>query len=128
MSQNAQIARRLGEICKVRFNGSPVEFARALKMSYENLAGNYLSGKSKPGPKIQDRLREIGEDVEWIMTGKTASSVAKDLTSYQIDKRIATLEKENLELRRENEALRDLLVPIASAVEIMKRKKKGRIK
>jgi SOS-response transcriptional repressor LexA len=46
------------------------DYAEALGMSYENLY-QYLSGKAKPGFKIQERLRALGCDIEWLMTGKT---------------------------------------------------------
>lgn len=31
----------------------------------------YLRGEKTPGPKLQERLRRLGCDIEWLMTGNT---------------------------------------------------------
>ncbi len=44
-------------------------FARALAMSPQALQ-NYLQGKMLPGNAVQEKLRALGCDIEWLMTGK----------------------------------------------------------
>ncbi len=39
----------------------------------------YLSGKSKPGHALQEKLRKIGMDIEWLMTGKEQSAQSQSL-------------------------------------------------
>lgn len=70
MNKNIQISLRLKEFCDKNFEG-PSAFARALSISPQNLY-QYMSGKSAPGAIIQDRLRDLGCDIEWLMTGKTS--------------------------------------------------------
>ena len=48
-------------------------FALALGISPQNL-GNYLSGRMPPGNKTKARLRRLGCDIQWLMTGKTSTS------------------------------------------------------
>lgn len=47
------------------------DFARSLSMQPAGLT-KYLNGKQQPGNIIQKRLRDLGCDIEWLMTGKTA--------------------------------------------------------
>lgn len=51
-------------------------FAAALDVSPQTL-NSYLSGKMQPGNKLQSKLREIGCDVEWLMTGKKDGKARK---------------------------------------------------
>lgn len=49
---------------------SMAAYARALGMRPQTL-NNYLAGQARPGNVMQARLREIGCDIEWLMTGKS---------------------------------------------------------
>jgi len=40
-------------------------------MSSQNLH-DYLSGRTNPGNEVQDKLRALGCNIEWLMTGKSA--------------------------------------------------------
>lgn len=51
-------------------------FAVALGMRPQTL-NNYLAGQMNPGNVLQARLRKLGCDIEWLMTGRT--SYGKDL-------------------------------------------------
>lgn len=45
------------------------DFARALGIDPQNL-NSYLSGRRRPGNKMKFRLKKIGCDASWLMTGK----------------------------------------------------------
>jgi SOS-response transcriptional repressor LexA len=64
---NIQIGERLRQFGEQRYP-TLVDFAEALGISSESLH-QYLAGKSKPGNKLQTRLRSVGCDIEWLMTG-----------------------------------------------------------
>lgn len=67
---NIEIGQRIRESIEKRFGKrGNAAFARMLGISPTSL-NEYVQGKMKPGNKMQERLREIGEDVEYIMTGQ----------------------------------------------------------
>lgn len=66
--QAKDTAQRLRQFMEEAGYHTEAEFAAALGMSYENLY-QYLAGKAKPGNRLQERLRGLGADVEWLMTG-----------------------------------------------------------
>jgi transcriptional regulator with XRE-family HTH domain len=53
-----------------------VEFAKALEMRPQTL-NNYLSGQARPGGILQDRLRQLGCDIAWLMYGETSTEINK---------------------------------------------------
>ena len=57
-------------------------YAKALGMRPQTL-NNYLSGKSNIGGIIQDRLRKLGCDIEWLMTGKTEAGKKRVCTGEE---------------------------------------------
>jgi transcriptional regulator with XRE-family HTH domain len=69
MSENEKIGARLREFGEKRY-GTMAAFSRALHIDPQAL-NQYLTGFTKPGNVLQDRLRKIGADVEWIITGST---------------------------------------------------------
>jgi transcriptional regulator with XRE-family HTH domain len=74
MKKTPEITARLIEFGKSKFGGDfgwKAKFARALGMTLQGL-NPYLQGSSIPGNKLQTRLRELGCDIEWLMTGKTS--------------------------------------------------------
>lgn len=80
------IGDRLRLFAKVNF-GSTSELARRMGVLPQSLTA-YLSNRTIPGNVTQNKLRELGCDVEWLMTGKlnelshtdtTGSHNAKDL-------------------------------------------------
>jgi len=72
-----QISRRLKTWGLEQF-GSFVKFARALGITQQTL-NDYTSGRILPGIKMQDRMRKLGCDVEWLMTGALPGVTAKEL-------------------------------------------------
>lgn len=60
------------------------EFARALGMRPQTL-NNYLAGQAKPGNVLQARLRELGCDIEWLMTGKKAGYARTQQRSARVN-------------------------------------------
>jgi hypothetical protein len=72
MTKVSEISKRLKK-WGVEEYGSLVSFARALGISQQSLH-DYTSARTRPGNKMQSRLRELGCDVEWLMTGASAGS------------------------------------------------------
>lgn len=67
---NIEISQRLREFGEQKFGKRGMaKFAEALGMTPGALSSSYLSGRSVPGHKLQGKLRELGADVEFIMTG-----------------------------------------------------------
>lgn len=64
-----EVADRLRRIVHNRFH-SQAEFARALDMMPQTF-NQYLNGRSLPGNVIQERMRLLGIDVQWVMTGRS---------------------------------------------------------
>lgn len=50
------------------------QFAKALAMDHGALR-NYMVGDRTPGPVMQAKLRALGCDIEWLMTGNEGESV-----------------------------------------------------
>jgi len=67
MKRYVDIGRRLRQFGQEKF-GSMAEFARALNTKPQSL-NNYLSGKAKPGNKLEEQLRSLGCDVIWLEHG-----------------------------------------------------------
>jgi len=67
MPKNAKLAHRLREWMGKQY-GSVNAFALALDVSQPS-ASQYLNGARVPGNKMQSRLRDLGCDIEWLMTG-----------------------------------------------------------
>jgi repressor LexA len=80
VNDSEKIAERLKEFGLSKF-GSLKEFAEALKISPEHLS-QYVNGKSKPGNKTQQRLRGLGCDIEWLMTGKKSGAGKKEQIEF----------------------------------------------
>lgn len=78
MKINEQIAERLREFGDRQFKSS-VDFAKALGVSPQNL-NSYLTGQRVPGNKMQRKLRVLGCDVGWLMTGLTREQAEQSLT------------------------------------------------
>jgi plasmid maintenance system antidote protein VapI len=70
--RNKAVSTRLRKLIKERF-GTQVELARALDVKPQTLT-KYTSGEYLPGNTIQAKLRELGVDVEHLMTGKRNES------------------------------------------------------
>jgi hypothetical protein len=63
----AAVSKRLRE-WGIREFGSLVNLARAIGISQQSLY-DYTSGRTLPGNKMQSRLRGLGCEIEWLMTG-----------------------------------------------------------
>jgi transcriptional regulator with XRE-family HTH domain len=82
---DGSVARRLREWGESAFP-SMAALARAIGVTPQTL-NVYLSAKTRPGNAMQDRLRSLGADVEYIMTGKTAAGAAeaRDAGSVRVE-------------------------------------------
>ena len=81
MSENKQISVRLRDFGNSKFP-SMAAFGRALDMRPQELY-RYLNGTSKPGNILQVKLRSLGCDIEWLMTGKEAGERKIPTTSNE---------------------------------------------
>ena len=78
MTENKEIGARLVDFAKERFGanrGWQTRFASALGMD-PGSARKYLIGQIVPGSRVQAKLRALGADVEYIMTGFSATEHA----------------------------------------------------
>ena len=57
--------------------GTMSAFASALGMKPPSL-NDYLVGKTLPGNSLQAKLRALGCDIEWLMTGKSSGDLKKE--------------------------------------------------
>jgi hypothetical protein len=73
--KSSEISKRLKKWGVEEF-GSLVSFARALGISQQSLH-DYTSGRTRPGNTMQSRLRDLGCDVEWMMTGSSAGAAVR---------------------------------------------------
>ena len=76
MSPKVEIGRRLREFGQGRYP-SMSAFAEALGVSPSQI-NNYLSGRRTPGNKMQSRLRDLGCNIEWLMTGYTTYDLKRN--------------------------------------------------
>lgn len=71
MSTNAEIGERLIDWGVAKY-GNKKNFAPALGWSNQATLNNYVGeNASQPGPMIRKRLRELGADVDYILTGRS---------------------------------------------------------
>lgn len=75
--ESLKIGERLREWGLEKF-GSVNAFAEALKIAQSQLS-NYLNGRRIPGNKMQDRLRKLGCNITWLMTGETREQLEDGL-------------------------------------------------
>jgi transcriptional regulator with XRE-family HTH domain len=83
IEENVEIGKRLrsfGEGKYMFVHGWQKQFAHELETSAQTLS-LYLRGDRIPGNKVQTRLRRLGCDIEWLMTGKLVS-VRFDVTEH----------------------------------------------
>jgi transcriptional regulator with XRE-family HTH domain len=80
MAKYGEIGQRLREFGESK-HWSRTEFADRLGISYQALT-NYITGLARPGNKLQQRLRTIDCDVEWIMTGRSATLPTETTPGY----------------------------------------------
>ncbi len=98
------VAGRLKEFAK-RFD-SLAEFARLLDMEYPQQLQPYLTGKSLPGFELLAKLRNLGCDPNWLISGEGRPSAVPPLKEEK-------LEYDSDEMRREVEEEVDRLVKTA---------------
>lgn len=82
------VADRLNEFVKAKYgdkHGYKSMFAKDIGVS-AGQALQYLTGERNPGNKIQQKLRDIGCDIEWLMTGREIVTIAnKKVVIYPRD-------------------------------------------
>jgi len=84
--KNAEIARRLREFGEKKYP-SMAAFARALGIRPQALS-SYLKARSRPGYDLLMKLKELGCDIDWLMTGKGENPIffigkdEKEVLSY----------------------------------------------
>lgn len=111
-STKKEIADRLRYYAHMKF-GSLKLLARQLGVTSSTLS-QYATGKSIPGNTMQNRLREIGCDVEWLMTGNSENMDAEVIS---IPNEFKLLRRDFTVLMRDNEIFNLRLQRIESALE-----------
>ena len=96
------IGEKLKEFGKKKF-GNITKFAKALGMQPSNLY-DYINNKSKPGSEFLIKLKEMGCDLNWLLTDKDKGQAI--IKEPSVDYKIKELEEENKRLEEENERLR----------------------
>jgi len=86
-------------------NWSVGDFADQLGVD-QPVASMYLTGVRTPGNKMQRRLRKLGADVDWIMTGRIVGKTAivqESLAKYDVAVRdyVRMLEDDNERLKKQ---------------------------
>lgn len=111
MDEKAEIVKRLEKWILANYR-TKTEFCEKIGMSTQNL-NLYISGKSGIGTKFINRLRDIGCNIEWLMTGIEESpspaqitleikeSDSNNFVMMEILNRVISLEKEVKDLRDE---------------------------
>jgi transcriptional regulator with XRE-family HTH domain len=84
MDDARQIGHRLREFGLSHFP-SLGAFAKALGISQPQLS-NYLVGGRTPGNRMQERVRNLGCDLTWLMTGRTQEELEKASKSFFVRK------------------------------------------
>lgn len=91
---NDSIGERLRVFAKKKY-GTVRALCDALEIKEQTLQP-YLSNKSKPGHALQEKLRNLGADIEWLMTGREPSAQSQSLPDNIED--IIKLQDETIEL------------------------------
>ncbi|GAB1351061.1 hypothetical protein MASR1M107_32760 [Ignavibacteriales bacterium] len=107
-----EIADRLRYFAHMKF-GSLKLLAKELGVTSSTLS-QYATGKSIPGNTMQNRLREIGCDVEWLMTG---NSEKMDAEVISIPNEFKLLRRDFTVLMKDNEIFNLRLQRIETALE-----------
>lgn len=101
----ATIGTRLDTFLKLKFGserGSLKRAAAALDMDPSALQ-KYLKDQLTPGNLMHAKLRELGCDIEWLMTGT--------YKTQEENEQVAKLREENSSLKSENDRLRSAISP-----------------
>lgn len=105
MRTKEAISERLRQFYVEKYS-TQADFARALGIVPQNITP-YLKGERSPGAKMQSKLRDLGCDIEWLMTGKTA----KEYKTQEENAELLRLREENEMLRADRDALARTLAP-----------------
>jgi transcriptional regulator with XRE-family HTH domain len=126
MAKMGQISQRLRDFAHKL--GGPSALARALDVTPQTL-NNYLNGRSVPGVRMQERLRKVGCDIEWLMTGEvsyrqkatTKRKVAELPEGYELPPGLNAIERRQIallikKLNKLNEADKEKAIRIIRTV------------
>ncbi len=119
MPEDKDIGARLVDFAKKRFGakrGWQTLFASALGMD-PGSARKYLIGQIVPGSRVQAKLRGLGADVEYIMTGVSATEHADRRRRADADREAARVyfwapDGVSDEVRKKYEKLAELIAKI----------------
>jgi transcriptional regulator with XRE-family HTH domain len=93
-------------------------FAQLVGISNQHL-NHILSGRQKIGPAILERLRRIGCDIDWLLTGEIGDDPASRLRNRinELEARIVELEQQ---LRQKDEILARIIRDAEREIERLK--------
>lgn len=86
----------------IRNFGTVTALCEALNMTPQGLYA-YISNRSKPGSALQEKLRAVGCDIEWLMTGKEKST--QQVAKPTMDEREVYIRVLEIEVRSLKEKL-----------------------
>ncbi len=111
-----EVGRRLAEFAH-RF-GSRAEFARVLGLKNSQQLYVYLNGQSLPGFELLAKLRELGCDPNWLISGESSAfllPVAIEEKFEHGSKEMEAVEEEVDKMVRLIKAARDTFQPMTSS-------------
>jgi len=134
------IGERLNEFAIQRHgskHGYKTLFAKELDMT-SNTLSHYLNDKLLPGNGLQNKLRELGCDIEWLMTGRKMVTVGdKTVTVYPrevvedagiipVSSALSamTIEQLNIQISQQRKYIEDLKTELMQKNEELTDKKK----
>lgn len=126
---NLEVATRLRQSLERKYGGLN-ESAKALDISPENLS-QYWTGKSLPGNKMQQRLRDKAIDATWIITGVTPDlerqqkEIQKEIEERKI---INYLDAKGLDTLEKVKDVYEAYEPLLKVAEKMEEYKSGKKK
>lgn len=134
------IGERLNEFAIKRHgskHGYKTLFAKELSMT-SNTLSHYLNDKLQPGNGLQQKLRELGCDIEWLMTGRKMVAVG-DKTVAVYPREVVeeagvisvteavnamTIDQLNIQISQQRQYIEDLKTELLQKNEELKDKKK----
>lgn len=83
MKKHQEIGDRLKQFAQEKF-GSVAELERKMKVPKNSLS-QYIGGRHTPGTTLQDKLRDVGCDIEWLMTGHSRTGGGSHVIQFPIN-------------------------------------------
>ncbi len=110
MEKDKEISGRLRVFGEAHYT-SMAAFARSIGISSQQL-NDYMSGKAGVGVKMLKRLRAVGCDIEWLLTGRSREGDGKIRELISILKQHGIVEPDVLRKILESDKSRSEISPV----------------